>query len=151
MIRGEWLLSGAGTGTTATVAIVNDDTHIKLTTCPPVYARVGDPTPKRPVTLVLRGVKLVSKVAAMASEEWTRIANEPATDEEIASYKRHERCDRSCLGCLEKFRLIARLEAAERALGDAHGDLANAPDGTHCRSCCYLEAPCDEHKEKCRG
>lgn len=28
--------------------------------------------------------------------------------------------------------------------------LANCPDGTHCRSCCFLEAPCDEHKEDCK-
>lgn len=110
------------------------------------------------------------------SEEWARIANEPATDEEIASYKRHEGCDGSCLGCLEKFRLIVRLEAAEANLALLRAATRDAVDGlrsegamsitdaatcetltdalaatatvAHCRSCCYLQAPCDEHKEK---
>jgi hypothetical protein len=52
------------------------------------------------------------------SVEWLAISNEPATDEEIASYKRHEGCSGSCLPCLEKFRLIARIEKAEAEIVD---------------------------------
>lgn len=45
-----------------------------------------------------------------AKEEWDRMAAEPATDEEIAMHKR-QAVNCRCLPCMDKLRLIARIEA----------------------------------------
>lgn len=45
------------------------------------------------------------------SEEWLRIANTPATDDEIAMHERIAgECVHGCLPCMDKLTLIARIE-----------------------------------------
>lgn len=58
------------------------------------------------------------------SDEWNRIANEPATDAEIASYKRHEGCDGSCTPCLATaLRQIGNCEECSGALYERERDV----------------------------
>lgn len=53
--------------------------------------------------------------AVQHSDDWWQIANEPATDDEIAMHRREANTDQ-CVACLDKLRLIARLERAEAEL-----------------------------------
>lgn len=74
-----------------------------------------EPVPTMTLELVPRIATGVNAAGSFASksDDWRKMASEPSTDEEIESYKRHEGCPgpESCLGCMEKLRLIARIEA----------------------------------------
>jgi len=73
---------------------------------------------------IMAGLRELAEIRARQdkSAEWRKIANEPATDDEIEMHKRHEGCGGACLQCMDKFRLIARLERdrADRERDFAH-------------------------------
>lgn len=55
------------------------------------------------------------RASEVSRDEWERLAAEPATDEEIEMHKRNA-C--RCVACLDKLRLIARIDAERARVGD---------------------------------